>query len=200
MKVIVHCEESQAITIAFRNKGHEAYSNDIQDCSGAHPEWHIKCDARDLINEYADLRIFHPDCTYITNSGVCWLHTEYGRWEKLKLACEFFNLRHKFNSPRIATENPIPHKYAVEKIGRYNQLIQPWQFGHLETKATCLWLHNLPLLQPTNIVKKQMLELPKNVSNRLHYLPPSSERAKLRSKTYAGIAEAMANQWSEFLF
>lgn len=196
MKVIVHCEESQVITIAFRNAGHEAYSNDIQDCSGGHPEWHLKCDARDLIDEYADLRIFHPDCTYITNSGVCWLHKDTERWNKLKLACEFFNLRHKFNSPKIATENPIPHKYAVEKIGKYNQIVQPYMFGHLERKATCFWLKGLPELQPTHNVYEEMKLLPKNISQRMHYLSPSKDRAKLRSKTYIGIAEAMVEQWS----
>lgn len=195
MKVIVHCEESQTVCKAFRALGHEAYSNDIIDCSGDHPEWHIKCDARELIDEYADLRIFHPVCTRITNSGVVWLERR-NLWDDLKLACEFFNLRHKFNSPMIATENPIPHKYAVAEIGMYDQLIQPYQFGHMERKATCLWLKGLPKLKETNNVYNKMKTLPKSEQQRLHYLPPSKDRAKLRSKTFKGIAEAMANQWS----
>jgi hypothetical protein len=96
-------------------------------------------------------------------------------------------------------ENPIPHKYARELIGKYDQLIQPYQFGHMERKATCLWLKNLPELKHINNVKSEMDRLPKNISQRLHYLPPGPERAKLRSKTYPGIARAMAEQWSEYI-
>jgi len=195
MKILIACEESQTVCKAFRAKGHEAFSCDIQDCSGGHPEWHYKCDVRELVNEYFDLIIFHPTCTRITNSGVVWLEKR-NLWDDLKLACEFFNLRHKFNSPKVATENPIPHKYAVEQIGKYDQLIQPYQFGHLERKATCLWLKGLAPLKETSNVYEEMKLLPKNVSQRIHYLPPGPERAKLRSKTYQGIAEAMADQWS----
>lgn len=189
MKVLVACEESQAVCIAFRNKGHEAYSCDIQDCSGGHPEWHIKGDVRGVITEHFDLVVFHPVCTYITNSGVRWLFTEQGRWGKLYEAIDFFNLRLQFNSPRIATENPIPHKYALSKIGKYDQLIQPWMFGHGESKATCLWLHNLPRLKPTILAEGR--------EQKIWKLPPSQNRTKLRSKTYSGIAEAMANQWGD---
>lgn len=215
MKVLIACEESQTVCIAFRNKGHEAYSCDLLDCSGGYPEWHIKGDVRELLGERYDLVIFHPDCTFITNTGVSWLYRKEGRWNQLAQAIIFFNLRHKFNSPKVATENPIPHKYAVDGlhitgqedyfnsalntnktgIGKYDQLIQPYQFGHLERKATCLWLKGLPPLKETNNVYKQMKTLPKNKSQRLHYLPPSKDRAKLRSKTYIGIAEAMADQW-----
>jgi len=202
MKILVACEESQTVCKAFRGKGHEAFSCDIQDCSGGHPEWHYKCDVRELINEYFDLVIFHPDCTFITNTGVSWLYKKEGRWAKLEQAILFFNLRHQFNSPKVATENPIPHKYAVDGvgigcgIGKYDQLIQPYQFGHLERKATCLWLKGLEPLKETNNVYEEMKALPKNVSQRIHYLPPGPERAKLRSKTYQGIADAMADQWS----
>ncbi len=142
MKVLVACEESQTVCKAFRALGHEAFSCDLQDCSGGHPEWHYKTDVRELLTEKFDLVIFHPTCTRLTNSGVVWLHKR-NLWNDLDLACEFFNLRHKFNSDKVATENPIPHKYAVEKIGKYSQLIQPYQFGHKERKATCLWLKGL---------------------------------------------------------
>jgi hypothetical protein len=111
----------------------------------------------------------------------------------------FRSLLHS-NCERIVIENPIPHKYALEIIGkRYDQIIQPWMFGHRESKATCLWLNGLPKLIPTNNVKKEMLELPKNVAQRLHYLPPSANRAKERSRSYEGIANAMAEQWYPLL-
>lgn len=194
MRVLIACEESQAVCIAFRERGHEAYSCDILPCSGGHPEWHIQADIRTLLNDYFDLVIFHPVCTRITNSGVMWLEKR-NLWSDLDEACEFFNLKEKFNSPKVATENPIPHKYAVEKIGKYNQIIQPYMFGHMERKATCLWLKNLPLLTETNNVYNEMVKLPKREQQRIHYLPPSKDRAKLRSKTFPGIARAMAVQW-----
>jgi hypothetical protein len=195
MKVLIACEESQVVCIAFRERGHEAYSCDILPCSGGHPEWHIQADIRTLLNDYFDLVIFHPPCTRIANSGVMWLDKR-NLWQDLNDACEFFDLRNHFNSPKVATENPIPHIYAVAQIGFYNQIIQPYMFGHPERKATCLWLKNLPLLLPTNNVYEQMKQLPKNRAQRIHYLPPSKDRAKLRSKTYQGIADAMAEQWN----
>ena len=196
MRVLIACEESQTVCKAFRERGHEAYSCDIQDCSGGHPEWHLKTDVRQLLTEYFDLVIFHPVCRYITNSGVRWLHTEPGRLDKLDEACIFFNLRHKFNSPRVATENPIPHKYAVDKIGVYDQIFQPWHFGHEKMKATCLWLKGLPPLEYTNIVGPP----PKDKKERYQWqdvwaASPGPDREKLRSKTYQGIANAMSEQW-----
>jgi len=156
MKVLIACEESQTVCKAFRAKGIEAYSCDIQDCSGGHPEWHIKGDA--IAEAYSgkyDMMIAHPPCTFITNSGVRWLYNKDGsknadRWQNLLWARRFFidllnaPIKHK------GIENPIPHKHA--SLPKYTQLIQPWQFGHGETKATCLWLVNLPELQPTDIV------------------------------------------------
>lgn len=194
MKILIACEESQTVCKAFRLKGHEAYSCDIEECSGGHPEWHYKTDVRTLLDQYFDLVIFHPPCTRLTNSGVVWLEKR-NLWKDLDLACEFFNLRHRFNSPKVCTENPIPHKYAVDKIGKYNQIIQPFQFGHPERKSTCLWLKGLEPLKETDNVKLLMDSLPKNQAQRLHYLPPSPQRAKLRSKTFEGIANAMAEQW-----
>lgn len=197
MKVLIACEESQAVCIEFRNRGHEAYSCDILPCSGGRPEWHIQDDVRNVLyRELWDLVIAHPVCTRLTNSGVCWLGKR-NLWDELDDACEFFNLFVEYGrrGNKIGIENPIPHKYAVAKIGKYNQIIQPWMFGHPERKATCLWLFNLPLLQPTNIVKDEMLRLSKSQQQRIHYCSPGPDRAKIRSKTFSGIARAMAEQW-----
>lgn len=189
MKILIACEESQAVCKAFRKLGHEAYSCDILPCSGGHPEWHIQGDA--LVEAYSgkyDMMIAHPPCTYLCNSGVCWLHKDESRWDKMREGAEFFKKLLDAPIPLKAIENPIMHKYAVEIIGRrQDQLIQPWQFGHGETKATCLWLVGLPKLTPTDIVSGR--------EQRLHKLPPSPERAMLRSKTFQGIADAMAEQW-----
>lgn len=206
LTVLVACEESQEVTKAFRSRGHYAYSCDIIDCSGGHPEWHIKGDVREHLDSKWDLIIAHPPCTYLSNSGVCWLYRdgkkENGfdpdRMEKMRKGAEFFKLFLDLNIP-VCIENPIMHKYAVEIIGRrQDQVIQPWMFGHMEQKATCLWLKGLPKLQPTNNVKKEMMELPDNKRQRLHYLPPGEERQKERSKTFEGIAKAMAEQWGRY--
>jgi hypothetical protein len=132
--------------------------------------------------------VAHPPCTRLCNSGVRWL-AERNLWQEMREASEFFKLILNAPITKIAVENPIPHKYAVEIIGRkYDQIIQPYQFGHGETKATCLWLKNLPKLQPTNIVDGR--------DHRIHKMPPSPERWKERSRTFQGIANAMAAQWS----
>lgn len=195
MRILVACEESQAVTKAFRARGHEAYSCDILPCSGGHPEWHIQDDVRKHLEGW-DLIIAHPTCTYLTNSGVCWLHKDPNRWQLLDEAAEFFKVFINAPCDKVAIENPIPHKYAVERIGcKYDQIIQPWMFGHKERKATCLWLKGLAPLQGTNNVKEEMLKLPKKEQHRIHYLSPGPDRAKLRSKTFPGIAKAMAEQW-----
>lgn len=174
--------------MAFRELGHEAYSCDILPCSGGHPEWHIQGDA--ITESYSgkyDLMIAHPPCTRLCNSGVSWL-AKRNLWHEMKKGAEFFKLLMNAPIKHKAIENPIPHKYALEIIGRkYDQIIQPWMFGHGETKATCLWLENLPPLKPTEIVEGR--------EQRLHKLPPSKDRSKLRSKTYHGIAKAIAFQW-----
>lgn len=207
MKILVACEESQTVTIAMRNNGHEAYSNDIIASSGGHPEWHIMADVRTLLNDYFDLVIFHPVCTKMSNSGVRWLHEIPGRWQELEEAIEFFNLRHLFNSPKIATENPVPHKYAVRGpklngtgIGLHTQSIQPYNFGHKQMKETRLWLKGLPPLIHTDEVGPP----PKDRTERLKWqdcwlASPSKDRAKIRSKTYSGIAQAMADQWAPII-
>jgi len=188
MKVLIACEESQAVCKAFRSNGHEAFSADILPCSGGHPEWHIEGDVLEVLNEGWDLMIGHPPCTRLANSGVRWLK-ERDLWIDLIKAIQFFNALKNAPIKKIALENPIPHKYAVAGIGKYDQIIQPWQFGHGETKATCLWLKNLPKLNPTNIVTGR--------EQRIWRLKPGPERAKLRSKTFEGIAEAMACQWGK---
>ena len=196
MKILIGCEESQEVCKAFRAKGHEAYSCDLQPCSGGPPEWHIQGDVLDVLNDGWDFMIAHPTCTRLCNSGVMWLDKR-NLWNEMYESADFFRTLLEANIKKICIENPIPHKYAVEAFGGYgySQIIQPWMFGHPEKKATCLWLKNLPPLLATNNVKKEMERLPKNKQQRLHYLPPSKDRAKLRSKTYKGIAEAMANQW-----
>lgn len=201
LNILIACEESQSVCIEFRKLGFNAYSCDLQNCSGGYPEWHILEDVKKaLYSQKWDLVIAHPPCTRLANSGVCHL-SKRNLWEDLNEACEFFNVFTNYGKQGnlIAIENPIPHKYAVEKIGKYSQIIQPYQFGHTERKATCLWLFGLPQLKEKNNVKKEMDLLPKKQSQRIHYMPPGPERAKLRSKTFPGIAEAMAVQWGEYL-
>lgn len=195
MKVLIACEYSGRVRDAFIAKGHDAMSCDLLPTDVEGP--HYKGNVFDLDLASFDLMVAHPPCTYLTNSGVCWLHKDPSRWALLDEGAAFFKALMDAPIPRKAIENPIQHKYARERIGRkQSQVIQPWMFGHTEQKATCLWLEGLPLLQPTNNVKEQMLALPKNERERLHYLPPSVDRWKLRSTTYQGIADAMAEQWS----
>jgi hypothetical protein len=204
IRVLVACEESQVVTIELRKLGITAFSCDLQECSGGHPEWHIQGDVLKVLDDGWDMMIGHPTCTYLANSGVQWMWNKDGcpnkeRWEKMKEGAEFFKTLLNAPIPLIAIENPIPHKYAVEIIGRrYDQCVQPYQFGHAESKATCFWLKGLPPLRYTNNVKSEWRALPKNASQRLHYLPPGPDRAKLRSKTFQGIAQAIAAQWGGF--
>jgi hypothetical protein len=198
MMILVACEESQVVCKAFRAKGHEAYSCDILPTSGDHPEWHIQVDVLDIIYKERDLIISHPPCTYLCNSGVRWLNGNVQRWIDMRYAADFFNqfLNHP-HCKRIAIENPIMHKYAVAIIGRkQDQVIQPWQFGHKEIKATCLWLKGLPPLVPTNIVGPPPKDRDKNEWDKVHRASPGPDRAKLRSKTLQGYATAMADQWN----
>jgi len=195
MKVLVACEYSGTVRNAFAKKGHDSWSCDILPTEM--PGQHYQGNVLEILNYGWDLMIAHPPCTYLTNSGVTWLHKDPSRWEKLDEAAEFFCALMNAPIPRIAIENPIMHKHAKERIGgiKQSQVIQPWMFGHTEQKATCLWLKGLPLLQPTDNVKEQMLQLPARERQRLHWLPPSPDRWKLRSTTYKGIADAMADQY-----
>lgn len=195
MRVLVACEYSGTVRDAFIRAGHYAASCDLLPSESPLGD-HYQCNVMDIINNDWDLMIAHPPCTYLTNSGVCWLHKDPSRWALLDEGAAFFKSLLEAPIPMKCIENPIQHKYAKERIGRkQNQVVQPWMFGHMEQKATCLWLEGLPLLEPTDNVKVQMLELPKRERERLHYLSPSKDRWKLRSATYKGIAEAMAQQW-----
>lgn len=195
MRVLVACEYSGRVRDAFIRRGHDAMSCDILPTDSPGP--HYQGDVQNILGDNWDLMVAHPPCTYMTNSGVTWLHKDPTRWAKLDDAAAFFKMLLDAPIEKIAVENPIMHKYAKERIGgvKQTQVIQPWMFGHTEQKATCLWLKNLPPLAPTNDVKAEMLQLPDNERQRLHYLPPSADRWKLRSTTYMGIAEAMADQW-----
>ena len=209
LRILIACEESQEVCKAFRELGHEAFSCDILPCSGGHPEWHIQEDIFHFLHGTKrgnwDLIIGHPPCTYLCNSGVSWLYNKDGsknkeRWKQMERGALFFKSLLNQNCEMIAIENPIPHKYALKIIERkYDQIIQPYMFGHPERKATCFWLVGLPKLKSTRNVKKQMEKLPKSKSQRIHYTSPGKDRAKIRSKTFKGIAKAMAKQWSEYL-
>lgn len=194
MKVLVACEYSGTVRDAFIAKGHDAMSCDLLPTDTTGP--HYQGDVFDIINDGWDLMVAHPPCTYLSNSGVSWLYKDGNRWKDMIEGAVFFRKLYESNIPMIAVENPIMHGYAKQIIGaKQTQVVQPWMFGHTEQKATCLWLKGLPKLKPTNDVKTEMMELPKRERERLHYLPPSEERWKLRSKTYDGIAKAMAEQW-----
>jgi hypothetical protein len=197
MRVLVACEYSGRVRDAFIARGHDAISCDLLPTDESGP--HYQGNVRDLLGDGWDMMIAHPPCTYLTNAGVTWLHRDPTRWVKLDEGAAFFKMLLDAPVPRICVENPIMHKYAKERIGgvRQSQVVQPWMFGHMEQKATCLWLKGLPLLQPTNNVKAEMMRLPDNERQRLHYLPPSADRWKIRSTTYQGIADAMAEQWGQ---
>lgn len=195
MRVLVACEYSGKVREAFRKLGHDAWSCDLLPADDG-SEYHIQGDVLEQLDKGWDLMIAHPPCTYLTNAGVSWLYKKEGRWDDMREGAEFFKALLNAPIPKIAVENPIMHKYAVEIIGRrQDQVIQPWMFGHMEQKGTCLWLKGLPKLEPTNNVKEAMMKLDPKVRQRLHYLPPSKDRWKLRSETYQGIADAFAEQW-----
>jgi hypothetical protein len=198
MRVLVACEYSGRVRDAFIAKGHDAMSCDLLPTDVVGP--HHQGDVFDLDLTQFDLMVAHPPCTYLTNAGVTWLHRDPSRWAKLDEGAAFFKKLLEAPIPRICVENPIMHKYAKERIGgvKQTQVVQPWMFGHMEQKATCLWLKGLPPLTPTNNVKEAMMALPDNQRQRLHYLPPGPDRWKLRSTTYQGVADAMAAQWSIF--
>lgn len=222
MKVLVACEESQEVCKRFREKGHEAYSCDIIDCSGGHPEWHIKHDVLQIMNtpcafftmdykihevDHWDMIIAFPPCTYLTVTGNRWFNVErYGEKAKERIierekGAEFFMLFANANCDRIAIENPIG--CMSNRFRKPNQIIQPWMFGHPTTKSTCLWLKGLPELQPTNIVEIDRSDVYAYVAKNGKIKHDShsrskckiEDRAKHRSKTFPGIAQAMADQW-----
>lgn len=192
MRILVACEESQAVTKEFRALGHEAFSCDIEPCSGSHPEWHLQCNVELLLEEQWDMIIAFPPCTHLAVSGAAWFAQKRADGRQ-QAAVDFFMMFANHPCPRIAIENPVGIISSTWR--KPDQIIQPWMFGHPESKATCLWLKGLQKLHETYNVKAVFDLLPKNRQQRLHYLPPSPERAKLRSKTFPGIAKAMAEQW-----
>lgn len=186
MKILVACEESQAVTIELRKLGHEAFSCDLLPCSGGHPEWHLQDSVFHHLNRGWDMIIAFPPCTDLAVSGARWFKEKQADGRQ-KNSIDFFMKIANADCEMIAIENPIG--IMSSHYRKPDQIIQPWQFGHGETKATCLWLKGLPVLEPTNIVEGR--------EQRIWKLPPTEDRAKLRSKTYSGIAKAMATQWTE---
>ena len=209
MKVLIACEESQTVCKAFRERGHEAYSCDIQEPSGGHPEWHICGDVLPLLNGNCvfrtmdgvkhridgkwDLVIAHPPCTYLSNAGARFLYPKgVLNEDRLKLglaAKDFFMAFYNADCEKICIENPTPSR--VYELPKYTQVIQPWMFGHPVQKRTCLWLKGLEPLNPTELVEqRQSSKVPGNWFNK-----GGKERQKNRAKTFPGIAKAMAEQW-----
>ena len=204
MKVLVACEESQAVTKEFRRLGHEAYSCDIEPCSGGHPEWHIQGDVTPVLKEKWDMIIAFPPCTYLTVTGNRWFNIEkYGekalkRIEDRKEAIKFFMMFANADCPKIVIENPVG--VISTKWRKPDQIIHPWQFGDPFEKKTCLWLKGVEPLIPTNVVKPpDRVEFGSGKSMPKWYADawrlPKKDRAKMRSKTFPGIAKAMAEQW-----
>jgi hypothetical protein len=222
MKVLLGCEESQAVCIEFRKLGHEAYSCDLKPCSGGHPEWHLQMDVFEAIRlKQWDLGIFFPDCTFLTGSGLHWNKRTPGRAEKTEKALQFVCDLMNCPIPKKAFENPVGcigtrifHYYdemtrqyswkvfpTVLKHGgrKPDQIIQPHEFGDDASKKTCIWVDDLPLLQSTGYYPPRIVDGKKRWSNQTdsgqNKLGPSEDRAEIRSKTYPGIARAMATQW-----
>ncbi len=227
MRVLVACEESQAVCKAFRARGHEAYSCDIQECSGGHPEWHIKgdvlplleredngnngwhyiffktTDGKDHFVEKWDLIIAHPPCTYLSNAGAARLYPRKGqlnqeRYAKGLEAKRFFMAFYNADCEKVCIENPIPT--SVYGLPTYSQIIQPYEYGHPYSKKTCLWLKGLPDLKPTKIITENIISWVSGGSKDHKGNPRKNKGApfrdaKTRSKTFTGIAEAMAEQW-----
>jgi site-specific DNA-cytosine methylase len=205
MRILLACEESQAVTKELRAKGHEAFSCDILPCSGGHPEWHLQQDVTELLKQKWDMIIAFPPCTYLTVTGNRWFNIErYGdkaikRHADRKEAIDFFMMFANADCEKIAIENPVG--VMSSKWRKPNQIINPYQFGDAFEKKTCLWLKGLPELKPTNIVEPpKRTEFKSGKTMPAWYADawklPKELRAKLRSKTFPGIAKAMAEQWT----
>ena len=184
MRVLVGCEFSGVVRRAFRNRGHDAWSCDLLPAEDDSP-YHLQVDVRTVLDLDWHLAVFHPPCTHLAVSGARWFAEKQTEQAE---ALDFVRLLLDAPIPMIALENPI--SIISSRIRKPDQIIQPWQFGHGETKATCLWLKNLPKIEPTNIVSGR--------EARVHRMPPGPDRWKERSRTFAGIAEAMADQWGSF--
>lgn len=227
LKILIACEESQRICTEFRKRGHEAYSCDVQEPSGGHPDWHILGDVPPILNpdkksgciEFDtmggqhhtvskwDLIVAHPPCTYLSNAGACRLYPRKGqiddrRYQKGLEAKNFFMALFNADSKHVCVENPIPSK--VYDMPKYTQIIQPYEYGEPWSKKTCLWLRNLPVLRPTNILKeyKPYVSCGTSANKGNPEKSGMSRRggsAKVRSRTFPGIAAAIAEQWGAYL-
>ena len=207
LRVLIACEESQEVCKAFRTLGHKAFSCDLQDCSGGHPEWHIKCDCLKVLNlPIWDLVIAHPPCTFLTVAANRYYDVNrYGEkaieriWKREAAICFFM----KFvfcKCERVAIENPVGIMSTQYK--KPTQIIQPYEYGHNVRKRTCLWLKGLPPLKPTKVVTPDIITLGPRTYSRFHIDTlhlPAGERERARSKTFQGIAKAMAEQWHEYI-
>lgn len=187
LRVLIACEESQTVCKAFRDLGIGAFSCDLKP-GKINPDWHFQCDVFEVINKEWDLMIAFPPCTDLAVSGARWFPEKIADGRQ-KQSIDFFMSISTAKIKYKAIENPIG--IMSNRFCKPSQIIQPWMFGHGETKATCLWLFYLPKLLPTNVVEGR--------EQRMWKLPPSEDRAELRSKTFPGIADAMANQWSNYL-
>jgi hypothetical protein len=213
MKILVACEESQAITKEFRALGHEAYSCDILPCTGGHPEWHLQGDVFGFIDQGWDLMVAHPPCTFLSVSGARHLYNKDGsknlaRYQSQREALDFVARLMACDIPRIAIENPV--SVISSQIRKPDQIVQPWMFGDSASKTTCLWLKNLPKLVATNVVDKgdfkEWIDKKSGKVKRqatwyydaLINAKSPEERRSLRSKTFKGIAHARASQWGIF--
>lgn len=191
-RILVACEESQILTTEFRLLGLEAYSCDILPTSGKHKEWHVQQDVIPLLNQKWDAIFAFPPCTHLASSGARWFKQKQ-KDGRQKNGIDFFMRIANADCDKILIENPVG---IMSKIFRKpDQIIHPWMFGHKENKATCLWLKNLPLLQSTRNVKHLMIGMDKSKTDKIWYMSPGPDRAKLRSKTYSGIAKAIAKQY-----
>jgi hypothetical protein len=197
-RVLVACEESQAVTKSIRALGHEAFSCDLEPCSGGHPEWHLQQDVIEVMRDPWHMVIAFPPCTHLASSGARWFPQKRADGRQ-QAAIEFFLTFTQLEHVKyVAIENPIG--IMSSHYRKPDQIIQPWQFGHPESKATCLWLKNLPMLEPTNKLGKPAIGYWENqTASGQNRLGPSVDRAKLRSRTYEGVAEAMATQWTKLL-
>ena len=203
MRILIACEESQEVCKAFRLLGHVAYSCDIIPCSGGHPEWHIQDDVLKHLNDGWDMMIAHPPCTYLSKAGARWLHQNkkinQERYENGIKARDFFLKLLSANIPKIAVENPTPLK--IYQLPKHTQAIQPYMFGHKFSKRTLLWLKNIPELKTTDLIKDYSPYLPSNTGGKKRGQKFKINRVirnpKISSKTFSGIAKAMAEQWGE---
>jgi len=199
MRVLVACEESQVVTKAFRALGHEAYSADLQECSGGHTEWHIRGDVLDILDNGWDMMIAHPECKFLCLSSARWMYDKRypDRMQNFNDAIAFFKALQGAPIKKIAIENSQPMGRTIAKVGRYTQSVQPWMFGDGYTKGCFLWLKGLKPLIPLYSTAWNYQREHGEIVAACHNEAPSPERSKNRAKTYQGIADQMALQWAE---